>query len=231
MHVLLILLALILLAIPFRGQIRELARGGKTVASRLNEYGPAARKRWAPFFHRAGIEYPPEKLVLVGLKLEEELQVYAASRKGRMRFIRAYPVLGASGELGPKLRQGDRQVPEGLYRIDWLNPNSAYHLALHVNYPNAFDRKMGRQEGRKQLGGDIMIHGSNGSIGCLAMGDEVAEDLFVLAADTGLDGIRVILSPLDFRTDAPRSALPDEPAWVKQLYTEIAAELKQLPPP
>jgi len=230
-YALLILLTIALLAVPFRGRIREAIRGDKTVASRLNEYGPAARERWTPYFESAGIEYPPKKLVLVGLKLEETLRVYAAGPDGKMRFIRAYPILGASGDLGPKLREGDGQVPEGLYRIDWLNPNSAYHLSLHLTYPNSFDREMAWREGRRHLGGDIMIHGSNASIGCLAMGDEAAEDLFVLAADTGLSDIRVILSPLDFRTDAPRTALPEEPAWVKQLYREIEAELKLLPLP
>ena len=74
-----------------------------------------------------------------------------------------------------------RQVPDGLYRIDSLNPNSLYHLALHVDYPSADDRARAAQDGRRELGGAIMIHGGAGSDRCLAMGDEAAEDLFVRA--------------------------------------------------
>ena len=76
-----------------------------------------------------------------------------------------------SGRLGPKLKEGDRQVPEGLYRVESLNPNSRYHLSLRVNYPNEQDKSYGRLDGRNNLGTDIMIHGKDCSIGCLAMGD------------------------------------------------------------
>lgn len=233
-HVLLFLLALAVLAMPFCGQLRRLLAAPRRAASinaRLKQYGPAARERLRPYFHRASVAYPPKSLVLVGLKAEKSLQVYAAGPNNKLRFIRAYPILGASGDIGPKLRQGDGQVPEGLYRIDWLNPNSAYHLSLHVNYPNTFDRRMGKRDGRKQLGGDIMIHGSNCSIGCLAMGDEAAEDLFVLAAETGLSNIRLILCPLDFRTRKSRAPVAVDPPWIGTLYAQIEAELKRLPLP
>jgi murein L,D-transpeptidase YafK len=138
-------------------------------------------------------------------------------------------VHAASGALGPKLREGDEQVPEGVYRITGLNPNSQYHLSLRVDYPNAADRERARAEGRDDLGGDIMIHGRAVSVGCLAMGDSAAEELFVLAAETGLPKLRVILSPLDFRRRAlPRSLVPARP-WVPALYDEIRAELAKLP--
>jgi murein L,D-transpeptidase YafK len=71
----------------------------------------------------------------------------------------------ASGKAGPKLREGDGQVPEGIYRIDGLNPNSSYHLSLKLNYPNDFDLEQARTEGRTELGGDIFIHGKAVSIG------------------------------------------------------------------
>lgn len=130
--------------------------------------------------------------------------------------------------MGPKLRYGDFQVPEGFYRIESLNPNSAFHLSLRVNYPNRFDRAQAQSEGRTGLGGNIMIHGSNVSIGCLAMGDEAAEDLFVLASQTGRENIRLILSPVDFRQgDVP--ADEKRPAWVSALYREIKTALSPLP--
>src|SRR5262249_22886762 len=153
----------------------------------------------------------PHGLVLVGLKEERQLEVYASSSAGPYQFIRSYPILAASGTLGPKLKEGDRQVPEGIYAIEALNPNSRFHLSLRVGYPNTFDREQARNEGRANLGGDIMIHGKAVSIGCLAVGDVAAEDLFVLAADVGLTNITVILAPVDFRSGkaVPKSlALP-----------------------
>jgi hypothetical protein len=157
----------------------------KTVQDRVQEYGAAAAQRWAPFFKRAEISYPPRAITFIGLKQEKLLEVWAAGTKGSFRFIRSYPILAASGKLGPKLRQGDKQVPEGLYRIESLNPNSSYHLSLRVNYPNEDDRERAKAEGRTNLGGDIMIHGRAVSIGCLAMGDEAAEDLFVFGGPYG----------------------------------------------
>lgn len=203
-------------------------RGKATVADRVQQYGAITRARWQPYFARKGVSYPPQKLVLVGLKQEKQIQVYAANGEQPLQLIRFFPVPAASGKPGPKLRFGDMQVPEGFYRIESLNPNSAFHLALRISYPNDFDKAQAQKEGRTELGSDIMIHGSNASIGCLAMGDEVAEDLFVLAAETGREKIRVILSPVDFRSaDIPFDAT--RPAWVRPLYAEIKTALRKLP--
>lgn len=201
-----------------------------TVADRLAQYGSAARARLAPYFREAGLTYPPAELTLVGLKEEKLLQVYAKNGATGARHIRSYPILAASGARGPKLRQGDAQVPEGLYRIESLNPNSAFHLSLRVNYPNEADRAQAALDRRTNLGGDIMIHGNQVSIGCLAMGDEAAEDLFVLAAETGIRNIRVILAPLDFRSASiPENERKALPAWIARRYSEIAEQLAKLP--
>ena len=138
--------------------------------------------------------------------------------------------LAASGNLGPKLQEGDSQVPEGIYNIESLNPNSLYHLALRVGYPNEWDQEHARADGRKNLGGDIMIHGGAGSCGCLAMGDPAAEELFVLAARTGIDNIRLLISPVDFRVHALPNSMVPVPAWSDQLYAELKSELARLPP-
>ncbi|NJN46820.1 MAG: L,D-transpeptidase family protein [Candidatus Competibacteraceae bacterium] len=92
--------------------------------------------------------------------------------------IKHYPVLAASGTLGPKLCEGDRQVPEGIYRIKSLNPNSAYHLSLELDYPNAFDLRQAERDGRNNPGSAICIHGKAVSVGCLAMGDTAIEELY-----------------------------------------------------
>lgn len=195
-----------------------------TVASRVAEYGPAARTRLAPAFARAGVAYPPRAVTLVGLKDEARLEVYAGSRHDAQAFVTSYPVLAASGGPGPKLREGDGQVPEGVYRIESLNPNSRFHLALRVSYPNADDCRRAAADGRRRLGSDIMIHGNAVSIGCLAMGDVAAEELFVLAADTGLAGIAVILAPHDLRR-RPAPSGPALPPWAPELYSQIRLAL------
>ena len=200
-----------------------------TVAERLQQYGPQARARLAPFFAQRGVSYPPSHVTFVGLKEEKVLEIYAGNSLTNLQFIRAYRILAASGGTGPKLHEGDRQVPEGIYGIASLNPNSRYHLSLRISYPNAFDREQARQESRTNLGGDIMIHGKAVSIGCLAMGDEAAEDLFVLAADTGLKNITVILSPVDFRSNKIVTSSHQLPAWIESLYKSIKIKLKELP--
>ncbi len=199
-----------------------------TVADRLAQYGPAARARLAPAFAAVGATYPPARLTLVGLKDERRLEVWAADASGPFRFVRAYPILAASGELGPKLREGDMQTPEGVYEIEALNPNSRFHLSLRLNYPNAFDQMHAAREGRTAPGSDIMIHGGAVSIGCLAMGDPAIEELFTLVAETGRSKVRVILSPADFRTRDFSYEAPDAPPWTADLYAKLRNELDAL---
>jgi hypothetical protein len=172
----------------------------RSVEDRLAEFGEAALVRLKPAFDTAKIAWPPARFALLGFKHERTVELWAASRESdRARWIKTYLVRAASGRLGPKLRQGDLQVPEGVYRIELLNPNSKYHVSLRLNYPNEDDRKRGEEDGRDDLGGDIMIHGRAVSIGCIALGDEGAEELFLLAARAGLRSGEVILSPVDFR--------------------------------
>jgi len=227
-------LLVVMAFIPFRAQIRAVFAGRDprtyTIGQRVQQYGPTVHKRIAPYFQQAKVAYPPGKLVLVGLKKEQLLQVYATNANSTMLLIRSYPIIAASGGPGPKLQEGDAQVPEGIYRIESLNPNSSYHLALRVNYPNAFDKEMAVADGRTKLGGDIMIHGSNASVGCLAMGDEASEELFIMVSDTGLDNIEVILAPWDFRTTGmPELIIPGMPVWTKSLYDQVQKRLVLLP--
>ena len=160
-------------------------------------------------------------------KRERRVEVWARSGSA-WRFVRDYPVLAASGHAGPKLREGDRQVPEGIYGIEHLNPNSSYHLSMKVSYPNELDRRMARQDGRTRLGGDIFFHGKAVSIGCVAVGDRAIEELFTLVAETGAARVRVVIAPNDLRSGPP--ALHESaPAWVGPLYRSIAAALRDFP--
>lgn len=234
-HFFLALLVLVVCAIPFRATVRrialsmvQIAKGRKTVADRLQEYGGAARSRLAPDFAKIGCNYPPQKIVLLGLKQEKLLEVWVSNGSGALKHLKTYPILAASGKAGPKLAEGDLQVPEGIYEIESLNPNSSFHLSLRVAYPNTFDREKGRLDGRVDLGSDIMIHGKAASIGCLAIGDPAIEELFVLVAETGVNNVKVILSPIDLRTrELPaneQTAIP----WITELYADIKSEIRNL---
>ena len=171
---------------------------------------------------RAGSPYPPRRLRLVGLKEEKTLEVWAPGG-GRWIRLKAYPVLAASGGPGPKLREGDGQVPEGIYRLTAFNPNSSYHLSIRVDYPNAEDRRAAALDGRTTLGGDIFIHGKAVSIGCLAIGDPAIEELYLLLADTGLRNADIVLTP-SLRPVTPTGA----PAWIGERYERIRQSLAAL---
>lgn len=226
-----VLAGAVLLKTGYMAAVQAKVFGGKSVPRRIEQYGRGARDRLSMAFVTAGVDYPPAKVVLVGLKQEKHLELWAADEGAALRLLRTYPVLAASGGAGPKLRRGDRQVPEGLYRIESLNPNSRFHLALRLNYPNDFDRRRGAEDNRPDLGSDIMIHGKAASVGCLAVGDEAAEELFVLAADARIENVRVILAPCDLRTTPAPADDGARPAWVGALYEDLAAELRALPPP
>lgn len=199
------------------------------VEDRLAQFGARANARLAPHFAAAGAAFPPEEVTLLAFKDARVLQLYARGAGQSWTFVRTYPVLGSSGVLGPKLRAGDEQVPEGIYRVTLLNPNSRFHVSLRLDYPNEFDRRMARGEHRTNLGGDIMIHGKNVSAGCLAMGDEVAEDLFTLAAQVMPARVRVLISPTDFRQGAWLMPVAGSPEWTADLYRLLEAELRQFP--
>jgi hypothetical protein len=212
---------------PSSGSIIPPLAGKQSVADVVRDIGPAAEARLRPHFEKAGVAYPPPLLTLLALKEEKRLEVWA-EKDGRWVFIRDYPILAASGSLGPKLREGDRQVPEGIYRINFMNPNSAYHLSMQIDYPNDFDRRKAGDEGRTGLGGEIFIHGSNVSIGCLAMGDPAIEELFILVQAAGPEKVRVLVAPRDLRRKGAAEGLPATPAWTGELYAALADALRPL---
>jgi murein L,D-transpeptidase YafK len=166
----------------------------------------------------------PKKLTLIGMKDEKLLEVWGELH-GKWVYITTYPFTGFSGRLGPKYREGDRQIPEGIYGISYLNPNSKFHLSMRVNYPNRFDKKMARREKRTNLGGDIMIHGSNRTTGCIPIGDDKIEELYFLAEKAGIGNIKVILSPVNFRK-MEVEIKNDKHPWLKELYTDIKKEMR-----
>jgi murein L,D-transpeptidase YafK len=206
--------------------------GPKSVAERVKQYGDGVESRLKPAFDKAGVAYPPQVITLVVLKQEKQVELYAKDNEsGLYRFINVYPILAASGHLGPKLQEGDWQVPEGVYGVESLNPNSHYHLALHVDYPSSFDQAKAKLDGRTDLGGDIMIHGSNVSIGCVAVGDSAAEDFFVLVAQTGNANVHLLFCPFDFRLVHSKLDASGMPLWISELYDDLSERLNKLPLP
>lgn len=145
-------------------------------------------------FERAGLSFPPAELAFVAYKQEKELEVWAAAEKGgKARRVATYGICAASGALGPKRFEGDRQVPEGHYVLSYGWAESNYHLEMKVSYPNMVDKVLGPKN--RPLGGEIMIHGACASIGCLAMGDERAEELWVMMKTLGDARVKVQIYP------------------------------------
>lgn len=196
----------------------------KTVEDRLAEYGARAEARFAPACRDAGLAWPPSRVRLLAFKRERRLEVWVAGRRGIYFRAAEYPILGASGGPGPKRRQGDRQVPEGFYEIDSLNPNSLYHLSAHVTYPNADDAAHAAVP-PGEMGGDIMVHGGSGSVGCLAIGDDAIEEVFCLLARVPPGRREIWIAPVDFRRDAKWAAPGAEP-WVAETYARLAGRLR-----
>lgn len=204
-------------------------RGGYTVEDRVRMHGSSVEARLRAKFEAAAVPYPPVGLAYIAFKDTAQMELYAqASPFEEWKRVHTYPILGMSGKLGPKLREGDRQVPEGLYRAEFLNPNSRFHLSIRLNYPNEFDLAHARADGRMEVGSDIMIHGTTSSIGCLAMGNQAAEDLFILAALTGKERVEIVVAPTDFRRQPVR--IPDGAhTWLPELYDQIKTALSRFP--
>lgn len=133
-------------------------------------------------FREAGVSYPARELFLRAFKREAVLEAWARDDDGVFKLIRSYPITYSSGQPGPKRREGDRQVPEGFYAIEGFNPLSLYHLSLRVNYPNESDRVL---SDRAKPGFDIYVHGGDGSIGCVPIGDEGIDEVYLMALEAG----------------------------------------------
>jgi murein L,D-transpeptidase YafK len=130
---------------------------------------------------------PRESPILVRIfKEEAELEVWKQDAEGHFALLKTYPICRWSGELGPKVKEGDRQAPEGFYNITpgQMNPNSNYYLAFNLGFPNAYDRANDR------TGAFLMVHGDCSSRGCYAMTDEQIQEIYALGRDSFMGGQR-----------------------------------------
>jgi murein L,D-transpeptidase YafK len=147
-------------------------------------------------------------------KEESTLEIWKEDRNGRFVLLKSYPICKYSGNLGPKLMQGDYQAPEGFYDItpDQMNPNSSENLAFNTGFPNAFDRSLGR------TGSFLMVHGGCRSVGCYAMTDHAMEEIYGLVDEAFKGGQeKVQLQAFPFRMTAQNLARhardPNMPFW------------------
>ncbi len=173
-------------------------------------------------FNDKGVPWPAKELLVRAFKRDGVLELWAGDGKGPLALVKTWPVCASSGELGPKRRQGDLQVPEGVYRLDKLNPVSSYHLSLHVDYPNRADRAASKRLGIRNLGGDIMVHGECVTIGCIPIENDPIEELYLAILDAGLrPPIHIFPARLDEAGLAElSSAAPD--ASVRELWGDLA---------
>jgi murein L,D-transpeptidase YafK len=127
-------------------------------------------------------------MLIRAFKQESEIEVWKQTSSGKMELLKTYPMCRWSGQLGPKVREGDRQVPEGFYTITQgqMNPNSSFYLSFNVGYPNDVDRQLGR------TGSHIMVHGDCSSMGCFAMTDGQIADIYALTRESFAGGQKAI---------------------------------------
>jgi murein L,D-transpeptidase YafK len=147
-------------------------------------------------------------------KKESEIEIWKQTTSGQYALMKSYPVCRWSGQLGPKTREGDRQVPEGFYTVTpaQMNPNSALWLAFNVGYPNAMEKSLGRN------GGDIMVHGTCSSRGCFAMTNEQIEEIYAVMREAFQGGQKEVqFQSYPFRMTAENLAKfrndPNLPFW------------------
>jgi murein L,D-transpeptidase YafK len=177
----------------------------------------------------AGLAYGNPVFIRI-FKEARELELWVENGSV-FKLFRTYPVVAMSGKLGPKLREGDRQAPEGFYFVppSRMNPNSRFHLSFNLGYPNTYDRSMGR------TGSALMVHGNEVSIGCFAMTDSKVEEIYALtdaALRNGQKFFRVHVFPFRMTERRMNEARSDQwyPFW-KNLQDGYAFFEKEGNPP
>lgn len=197
-----------------------------SVAERIADIKPRVEKRIPDTLKK--LSQPGAKMSLVTYKAEEVLEVWQTAPT--VELLESYKMTKNSGKLGPKNKQGDRQIPEGVYRTTLLNPNSRFYLSIRINYPNEIDKQRAQFSGIKDPGSDIYIHGKDKTVGCVPIGDTAIEDVFYLVHLVGLKNTKSVISPtklplpnLDFFLE-PGSRGP----MTLEKYRRVEDEIKSL---
>jgi murein L,D-transpeptidase YafK len=176
-------------------------------------------------FEQAGLSWPAKQLYIRSFKYDSQLEVWIRNdNQASFQWFKTYKICALSGALGPKRFEGDYQVPEGFYYINELNPNSKYHLSLGINYPNLSDRTFSSS---LNPGGDIYIHGTCATVGCIPIQNDQIEELYILSAfaqEQGQNFIPVHIFPVRFNQEKNTKVLnkaysksPDYESFVDRL--------------
>jgi murein L,D-transpeptidase YafK len=177
-------------------------------------------------FDEKRLPWPAKYIYIRSFKYDSQLEVWVKYEMNeKFRLFKTYKVCALAGSLGPKRMQGDYQVPEGFYYINEFNPKSQYHLSLGLNYPNSSDKILSDSE---MPGGDIYIHGSCVTTGCIPVQDQQIEELYILAAhakNNGQDFIPVHIFPIRFNNQKSNDYLT---RYMRDFpeYSSMAGELK-----
>ena len=182
----------------------EYANGTKRAAAVAKKVTPGLKAA----FEEKGLTWG-SPVFLRAFKEESILELWVKSKEEKFVLFKSYPIAGQSGRLGPKLREGDRQVPEGFYYVAkrQLNPRSTFHLSFNIGFPNDYDKS------HERTGSFIMVHGSDVSIGCLAMTDPMIEEIYTLcdvALNNGQKFFRIHIFPFEMKEERLARATDDE---------------------
>ena len=175
-----------LLAVALLGTALAACQDNSQFANSGRAWRPVSSEMQALFKEKGTDAHQP--MLIRTYKKEAEFEIWKMRTDGKYVHVKTFPMCRWSGQLGPKVREGDRQVPEGFYTITpgQMNPNSAYYLSFNVGYPNALDRALGH------TGGSIMVHGVCSSAGCFSMTDEQIADIYAVARESFGGGQRAI---------------------------------------
>lgn len=222
-------LALLILVFTSSYSMAPKLNWDNAVDNAVRKYGLRTEPELLRLFAKSNVAYPPKDIALLAFKKERRMELWARNNNTTWRYIHTYPLTAFSGRLGPKLKERDGQIPEGIYRLITFNPFSSMHLSMMIDYPNHFDRLQASKDGRRRLGNNIFLHGKSLSVGCLAVGDRAIDQLFLLVRRVGLSHVKLIIAPNDLRIAKPATSNFAQPRWLPELYKQINAALSQFP--
>jgi len=224
----LIIAILFLVLYLFKNQIIDLFFSFKekqTIESVVEKYISKVKASLKKDFKKNNLSLDDFEMGILAFKKEQLLEIYVRKNETEnWKLLKKYNFTAFSGEIGPKLNNGDNQIPEGIYQMEYLNPNSRFHLSIKVSYPNSFDLEKAKLDKRTDLGGDIMIHGKSATIGCIPVGDKNIEEIFILATKAKNKNFLIIIAPHDFRTNKTFPEIVGI-SWDNELYKKISDEL------
>lgn len=153
--------------------------------ARVKEAYEAKEKNIKQFFGDAGVPYQSFSLLIRAFKKEQVLEAWVKTADQNYVLLKTYAFCTTSGTLGPKRKEGDLQIPEGIYSLNHFNPQSNFHLSLGVSYPNASDKILSDKD---HPGSAIYIHGNCVTIGCIPITDDKIKELYILAVEARNNG-------------------------------------------